>query len=485
MAVLLGLIVPLLALDETVAPSPPQIEQKQLDALTPAIRRECEQQKIWGLAIAVARAGHILYEHGFGFKDADKLQPIDPETHFEIGSITKQFTAAAILQLKEQGKLSLDDALAKYVPGFPHSSEISIRQLLNQSSGLTEYASEQGFDEHQPGGFEKIVALIEKEPLKFVPGESWAYSNTNYIALGRVIEVVSGESYRQYIQHHLFDPAGMSESATIDEENSVKNMAIGFASEPDKPEHVVPALPCDPGWAWSAGYIVSTVGDLEKWNTALKNGRIIFPADYALMTKPFQLPSGSSAHYGFGLCIGTYFDRGSLNDHVRFWHLGGTLGFSAGDFVFPNDDLDFLILTNQAWKGRPGIWDIASTVFETIFPAPPPVDLDLPAPGENLEVTKRFTAVLNALLEGVLDRNQFSPELLNNVSSEQLRSFVARFKPFGRPSKIVFKRQLNHEDEDIYFYRVSFLEEPTNFVLQINKKSGLIDGFFPPISPRH
>jgi len=231
-AVLLSHVVPLLAQDETPASSPPQIEQRQLDALTPAIQRECEKYKIWGLAIAVARAGHILYEHGFGFKDAAKLKPIDPETHFEIGSVTKQFTAAAILQLKEQGKLSLDDTLAKYLPGFPHSSEISIRQLLNQTSGLADYFSVSGFDAHDLGGFEKIVSLIDKEPLKFMPGQSFDYSNTNYIALGRVVEVVSGESYRQYIQRHLFDPAGMSQSVTIAEENSVENMAKGFVSNP-------------------------------------------------------------------------------------------------------------------------------------------------------------------------------------------------------------------------------------------------------------
>jgi CubicO group peptidase (beta-lactamase class C family) len=109
---------------------------------------------------------------------------------------------------------------------------VSIRQLLNQTSGLADYFAVKGFDEHELGGFEKIVSLIEKEPLKFVPGESFAYSNTNYIALGRVVEVVSGESYRRYIQRHLFDPAGMSQSATIAEENAVENMAVGFASDP-------------------------------------------------------------------------------------------------------------------------------------------------------------------------------------------------------------------------------------------------------------
>jgi CubicO group peptidase (beta-lactamase class C family) len=240
---LLSLIAPSLAQDQPSAPSPPQIEKKQLDAVTPAIQRKCEELKIWGLAIAVGRSGHILYEHGFGFQDADKLKPIDPETHFEIGSITKQFTAAAILQLKGQGKLSLDDTLATYLPTFPHGTEISIRQLLNQTSGLADYFSVKGFDKHELGGFEKIVSLIEKEPLEFVPGESFVYSNTNYIALGRIVEVVSGESYRQYIQHHLFDPAGMSQSTTMVEEDSVKNMASGFASDPKKPERTVPAVP--------------------------------------------------------------------------------------------------------------------------------------------------------------------------------------------------------------------------------------------------
>jgi CubicO group peptidase (beta-lactamase class C family) len=151
-----------------------------------------------------------------------------------------------------------------------------------------------------------------------LPSSHAVYSNTNYKALGRVVEVVSGESYRQYIQHHLFDPAGMSQSATIVEENAVENMAIGFASDPNDPEHIVPALPFNPGWAWSAGYIVSTVGDLELWDTALRNGRIISLADYALMTTPFQFPSDTSAHYGFGLSIDAYIDHGSFNEHPRF-----------------------------------------------------------------------------------------------------------------------------------------------------------------------
>jgi len=176
---------------------------------------------------------------------------------------------------------------------------------------------------------------------------------------------------------------------------------------------------------------------------------------------------GISGHYGFGLIIDTYIDHVSFNDHPRSWRAGGTWGFSADNFVFPDEDLDFLILTNQGDR-FPGIVDIAGTVFETIFPSPPRVDPDLPAAGENPQVTKRFTELLNALLEGTTDRSQLSPELRTKVSPEQLQNFAAKFKSLGKPSKIVFKKQSNSELENIYVYRVSFPEERSNFVLQFS-----------------
>jgi D-alanyl-D-alanine carboxypeptidase len=224
------------------------------------------------------------------------------------------------------------------------------------------------------------------------------------------------------------------------------------------------------------------VGDLEKWDIALRNGRIISSVDYVLMTKPFQFPSGSSAHYGFGLIIDTYNDHGSFDAHPRFWHTGGTEGFVAGNFVFPNEDLDFIILANQEF---PGIADIASTMFETIFPAPPPIDRNLPATGENSEVTRRFAEIVHALLEGTIDRAELSPELCTKVSVEQLQSFAAKFKGFGKPAKIVFRKQLNDETDKIYVYRVDFQQEHLNFVVKINRKSDLIDSFYTPISLRN
>ena len=148
--------------------------------------------------------------------------------------------------------------------------------------------------------------------------------------------------------------------------------------------------------------------------------------------------------------------------------------------MFPDDDLDIVILTNQPFKAT-SLVDIAGTVFETILPPSPVVDPDLPAAGQPPKVTERFTQLLNDFVEGRVDLNQLSPGLRAKVSPELLQSFSAKFKGLGKPSKVVFKKQLNGEQDIIYVYRVDFEKEPSNFVLQINKESDLVDCFFPPI----
>jgi len=183
-----------------------------------------------GIAVAVMQRGSLVYAHGFGLRDRHSRMPVDVNTRFEIGSDTKQFTAAAILQLKEQGRLTLDDRLAKYVPEFPHAKELTLQELLYQTTGLFDYVNTNHMvqiTQSYAGSFEKIERMTTG-PLHFTPGSHWEYSNTNYIALGRVIEVVSGESYDSYIRRHLFAPVGMNASATIDYEQHIADMATGY-----------------------------------------------------------------------------------------------------------------------------------------------------------------------------------------------------------------------------------------------------------------
>ncbi len=219
-----------------------------------------------GIAVAVVEHGRVVYAHGFGARNRHSNTPVDVATRFEIGSDTKQFTAAAVLQLKEQGRLSLDDRLAKYVPNFPHADELTLRELLYQTTGLFNYVDTNHMvqiTQTSTGSFEKIERMAAG-PLHFTPGSRWEYSNTNYIALGRVIEIVSGESYDSYIRQHLFAPAEMDQTTTIDREQHVADMATGYWHGMRKTGPLIVAPEIGASWTWSAGEIVSTVGDLAK-----------------------------------------------------------------------------------------------------------------------------------------------------------------------------------------------------------------------------
>lgn len=238
-----------------------------VDRATATIEKQLASTHAVGLAVAVVRHGALVYARGFGVRNRSSGAPADTDTRFEIGSDTKQFTAAAILQLKEQQKLSLDDRLAKYVPHFPHANELTLRELLDQTTGLFDYVETNHMvriTQTSTGSFAKTERLATA-PLHFAPGSRWEYSNTNYIALGRVIEIASGESYEAYIRKHLFAPADMNQSTTIDQERHVSDMATGYWRGQRNTGPLTPAPEIGASWTWSAGQIVSTVRDLAKW----------------------------------------------------------------------------------------------------------------------------------------------------------------------------------------------------------------------------
>ncbi len=336
------------------------------DRVSAVVENHLESPFTAGAAVAVVRHDTVVYARGFGVRDLASRAPVDVDTRFEIGSDTKQFTAAAILQLQERGKLSLDDRLAKYAPAFPHANEVTLRQLLYQTTGLFDYLATNHFvriQETTEGSFESI-ARMAAGPLHFPPGSRWEYSNTNYIALGRVIEVASGESYDSYIRKHLFAPANMEQTTTIDREPQVANMAGGYWRGLQNTGPLVRAPHMRASWTWSAGEIVSTVGDLAKWDAALRSGKIISAADFALMTAPATLTDGKVDEYGFGWWTDPF--RG----HKHVYHDGDTYGMSSSNNLYPDDDLTIIVLENV---GRDAAARTAANIFETLVPlvAPP------------------------------------------------------------------------------------------------------------------
>jgi D-alanyl-D-alanine carboxypeptidase len=313
---------------------------------------------VQGATIAIVQGGAIVYTRGYGLRDVARSLPADVHTRYEIGSITKQFTAAAILQLKEAGKIDLDATVATYLPSLSHAKEITIRQLLTHTSGLEDYVDIPNFETlaATPATFDQLLARISGKPLGFAPGAQFGYSSTNYLILGRIVELVSGQSWEEYVQQRLFAPAGMTDSATMAQEDRLADMARGYVYAQGR---TAESKPIAESWASSAGGIVSTAEDLQKWGEALSSGRIVSTSDYQLLTSPARLADGSATEYGFGMKV----DR--FEGQPRLWHDGNTNGFDGSDQFFPSQDVPIVVLTNGLDGGSS---TIAEHIYNDLFP---------------------------------------------------------------------------------------------------------------------
>lgn len=380
--------------------------------------------------IAIFDHGHLIYRHAYGLRDREHHLPATVDTYYEIGSITKQFTAAAVLQLQEAGKLHLDDKLAVYLPDAPHAREVTLRQLLSHTSGMPE-SLDAIFAAGAIGkqlSFDQLMSYIAGKPLDFAPGSRWSYSNTGYIMLGRVIEVVSHESYRHYVQTHLLDPAGMAHTFTVDDEARLPNMAIGYDREHGK---VGRAQTINARVGSAAGFLVATVDDLQKWNSALRGGKIITPADYALMSTSVKTTGGEDTGYGLALFVD------SIDGQPRVGHTGGSLGFTTANEYFPKQDVQIIAFTNLKDDPEPGE-RITTAIFEDLFPAIAASAVQ-PAKGEDLAKTRMAKALFVQLQSGALDSPYLTAKLNGKMKAGLAKRLADGLGPYGQPAKVVFK----------------------------------------------
>ncbi len=382
-----------------------------------------------GATILIAEHGHVVYRHAYGLRDREHHLPATVDSYYEIGSITKQFTAAAILQLQEAGKLRLDDKLSTYLPDAPHAGEVTLRQLLSHTSGMPEYldAVDAAKAIEKPTSFDKLISYISGKPLDFPPGSHWSYSNTGYLLAGRVIEVVSHESYRHYVQTHLLDRAGMTHTFTVTEENKLPNMAIGYDREGGQ---IKSARTIAASVGWAAGFLVSTVGDLEKWNAALRSGTIVTPADYALMATSVKTAQGD-AGYGLGLFVD------SIDAQPRVGHTGGSLGFTTANEYFPRQGMQIIAFTNFVDNPEPGE-TITTAIFEALNPVIAAAAMR-PGAGEDPAVTAKVKAYFAQLQAGDEDSPYLAARLNKKMKAGLAKRLADEFKGYGQPTAYVFK----------------------------------------------
>lgn len=317
------------------------------------------RQHVAAASLAIAENGVIVYAKGYGTRTLASGAKADAQTIYPIGSNTKQFTAAAIMLLQERGRLDIGDRVAKYVPDAPHSSEITIAELLEQESGLADYTQtpqySTGFSrEISPG---QMLSTIQKAPLAFKPGTSWQYSNTNYLLLSMVIAKASGETYHHFMVNELLKPLNLTTAGFASYTSADPDQARGYTSFAMGTLH--DAVHDDYSWFQGAGDLMMSATDLARWDIALDSGKVVSAASFQAMSTPKTLPSGTTTGYGYGLSAGNQF-----LGHEMVGHMGGLAGFISEDMTFPAEHFALVLLGNSdTFNPVPIAHDIVATLY--------------------------------------------------------------------------------------------------------------------------
>jgi CubicO group peptidase (beta-lactamase class C family) len=314
-----------------------QNQEKQFDK----ILSEQNFENSPGFAVLVAKNNELIYRKAFGYANLELDVKLQPDHIFRIGSITKQFTAAAILKLEEEGKLSLHDDITKFMKDYPtHGHTISIEHLLTHTSGIKSYTSMREWDaEMRKKDFspEALIDFFKNQPMDFAPGEKFLYNNSAYFLLGYIIEKASGKTYEEYIQEALFEPLGMENSSYGNPSRVIKNRAAGYMK---KNGEFVNAEFLSMTQPYAAGSLLSTVDDLFTWYTSIMNDKVISKENLIKAHTSFKLNNGKPTGYGFGWSLG------NIQGSPMIEHGGGIHGYLTASLWLPEENVFVAVFSN-------------------------------------------------------------------------------------------------------------------------------------------
>lgn len=347
----------------------------RIDSLAEAFLREAPAT---GLTLGVVRGRDTLVLEGYGYADRDTRRPAGPNTVYRVGSISKQFTAAAILQQVEQGRLSLSDTLGRFLPRYPKWGGVTIRQLLNHTSGIPSYTASPRWAARmtQPLAPDSLLAIVYADTMDFAPGTQWRYDNTGYFLLGLVLEQVTRTPYARYVEERFFRPLGMRSARYCPDVAPDTSFAAGYDRRPDGT--VAPTRAISMTSPFAAGALCFSVRDYLRWQAALTGGRIVRPATYERMSRPDSLTGGRRIPSGYGWGL----QEDSLEGRRVVSHDGDINGFSADQIWVPSDSLRVVVFTNSLGSRPARLTDnVVRAVLGLPLVAPPrtPVAVALPA----------------------------------------------------------------------------------------------------------
>lgn len=390
-------------------------------------------------SIAVVQEGRIAYVKAYGNARLEPKIPADAGKRYSIGSISKQFTAAALLMLQEQGKLSLDDKVSKYFPDLTRANEVTLRQLLSHTSGYQDYWPQDYVMPmmKQPVTAAKIMELWAKKPLDYTPGTKWQYSNTGFVIAGAILEKVSGESTFGLLQQHVFKPLGMTSVYDSDQAKLTESDAGGYIRYGLGPLHPSPKE--GPGWMFAAGELAMTAEDLAKWDLSVIHQSLLKPASYHELETEVLLSNGVGSRYGLGISVGSESGRRVLS------HSGEVSGFTAGNTIYPDDRTAIVVLTNQDAVGAFGL--IAHKVSAALF------EVQDPSTPQKLEQAKK---IFQGLQEGTLDAALFTDNCNSYFSGEARKDLAASLKSLGTPKSFTQTSQSLRGGMTLRRYQIVF-----------------------------
>lgn len=296
-----------------------------------------------GAAVLVAKNGKTLYRKAFGKANLELDVPMKPENVMELGSITKQFTAVSILKLMEEGKLSLEDPLSRFIPDYPRGEEIKIHHLLNHTSGIKSYTDMPSFRLQARTDItpKELIAVFQDHPMDFDPGERYMYNNSAYILLGYIIEEISGMTYADYIQKNIFTPLGMRNSYYGSKSSVIPNRASGYQPVENgykNADYLSMTIP------YAAGSLMSNVDDMLLWNQAVHNNKIISEKSKQLAFQNYKRNDGKPIYYGYGWAVN------EISGTPTIEHGGGIFGYTTAGIYAPNENIYVIVLTNTNGK---------------------------------------------------------------------------------------------------------------------------------------
>jgi D-alanyl-D-alanine carboxypeptidase len=421
------------------------------------IQRRMEKRHIPGVSIAIVRDGKLVKAKGYGLANQELSVPATEHTVYQLASITKTFTATAVMMLVEDGKVRLDDKIVDRLRDLPPAwKAVTVRHLLSHTSGIKSYTSVKDFSKtaRKDYGQRELLDLVVKEPLEFAPGEKWKYNNTGYFLLGMLIETVSGKAYGEFLSERIFRPLGMTETRANDLRAVIQNRAQGYSWDGrtlHNGEYVSPTQP------FAAGMLVSTVADLVKWDGALGTERLLKRSSLEQMWTPARLNDGTEAEYGFGWALR------KVNGHRLIAHDGGIPGFSTQLSRYVDDRLTVIVLTNAdgGHAGALGRGIASGVVPELAAKAEEPIaDAD---PG----TTRKLRGVIEKASRGEVEPDLFAKQATEQLT--RLRDGKGPFASFGALKKFQLYERKESDQGAHLRYRVDFENETVDATFDLDK----------------